>query len=136
MISITGQEIEARWRDEQSEYLGLTVGMLYSKGVPVSLHGQALQEVLLACWASLKLELMPETGLPAFYQEDDAFRASLYNWFLLLVEAWASIHLGRAFPERSGAAFAVARELVLLVRNMPEEARATLRRNAGLAAVN
>jgi hypothetical protein len=79
---------------------------------------------------------MPDSGLPAFYHSDDAFQASLYNWFLLLVEAWASIHLDRSSPERPDEAPAVARQILLLVRNLPQEARAAMRRHAGLVAVN
>jgi hypothetical protein len=136
MSSTTREEVEGRWRDERDEYLGLIIGLLCSKGVPIAAHRRAREDVLLACWISLELGLLPQAGLPTFYHLDDPLRAAVYNWFILLVNAWKAIHVERGPAEPRVGAAAVAHEVVSFVRALPDEARATLRCKAGLALVH
>ena len=134
METIARQLVD-RWHDDQGEYLGLIVGMLCAKGVPVGQHQLALDELLLVCRVSLELEVLPGSGLPDFYEDDDPVRAASYNWILLLVDAWVAAHRGRLNPSPDSAAM-IATTLVSFVRGLPQEARATIRRRARLEDVN
>lgn len=127
---------EARWREDRSEHTGLVLGMLHAKNVPVALHERALEEVLLACWVSLRLEVKPDASLPTLYLDSDPVRASFHNWFLVLVEAWKVLRAGQPLDPRSGPAAAIARHVVQFVLDLPAEARSQLRASAGLTSSN
>jgi hypothetical protein len=136
MVESARRDAEAHWQAGQGEYVGLSLGLLLSKDVPGSLHNEALEEVLLACWARIELGVMPEADLPGFYQSDDPLRAALQNWLLVLVEVWASLFAHRPAPARVGEAASTARELLRFVRALPAGARARLRRSAALVGSN
>lgn len=128
---------EARWREDRSEHTGLVLGLLYAKNVPVALHKAALEEVLLACWVSLRLDMKPDDAdLPTLYLDSDPARASLHNWLLVLVEAWAALRAPQPLAPRSGPAAATARHVIQFVLGLPAEARSQLRTSAGLTSSN
>lgn len=136
MTETTRRDAEANWHAGQDEYPAFGLGLLLARGVPSSLHKDALDDVLLACWASIELDVMPASDLPGFYQADDPARAALQNWLMVLVEVWASLVAQRPAPARTGEAASTARELLRFVRTLPPGARARLRRSAALRSMN